>query len=350
MLHRDDDPVKHRRGARRENEHHSVVRTDADGPCLVESFTVTPANGDPADAVMPLLRRLHDRRSTDDNVLAAVDEGRAAILADVVADPGYTNATIDRWHLPIKALGANPIGRMHRTNQDGPRLHKVGRGARAGTVLTFGGRPVCRCILHTALADLRHPTFPCTRAVLDAYQAQAALVARFEWEPNGAPRAGGSRSWLAPHRASGPLLHRSVPPPARRRDRPRRRRPPRLADWYRRWNPRNRVEGSFGILKSLAVIYYGRDYHHFVGLARETLVAAFAIVAYNAHMLAQWEARTALAESDDDSDDDPFGGLPSAQPAETAPGATAARAAARCPTPARGPKGLEHLGARPPPG
>jgi hypothetical protein len=318
---------------------------------------------------------MHDRRSNDTAVLDAVADGTAAILADVVADPGYTNATPDRWHLPIKALGANPIGRMHRTNQDGPRLHAVGRGRRAGTVLTVGGRPVCRCILHTPLAELRYPKFPSTTAELAAYQMKVDRLARFEWEPNGAPRPNGSRSWLAPHRAAGPDGRGGgcehcvdatgaavIDPDGTTRTRccteASRLLPKEVTaldagvrhgslDWYRRWNPRNRVEGSFGVLKSLAVINYGRDYHHFVGLARETIVAAFAIVAYNAHMLAQWEARSALSQTDDDAEDDPFGGLPSAQPTETMPGATAARAAARR-KPTRGPKGLEQLGTSPP--
>lgn len=30
-------------------------------------------------------------------------------------------------------------------------------------------------------------------------------------------------------------------------------------EWYAKWNPRNRVEGSYGILKNLAVIGYCRS-------------------------------------------------------------------------------------------
>lgn len=84
-------------------------------------------------------------------------------------------------------------------------------------------------------------------------------------------------------------------------------------DWYRCWNVRNRVEGSYGVMKSLAVLNYGHDYHHFVGLAREMLVAAFAAVAYNFHMLRSWQARSALMAASDH-------GLPSPSPRLTTPG------------------------------
>jgi hypothetical protein len=65
-------------------------------------------------------------------------------------------------------------------------------------------------------------------------------------------------------------------------------------DRFKLWNQRNRVEGSYGVLKNLALINWGRDYHHFVGLARETLVAAFAIMAYNFHMQGTFAAMQLL--------------------------------------------------------
>lgn len=91
----------------------------------------------------------------------------------------------------------------------------------------------------------------------------------------------------------------------------------------------------------LAVVNYGRNFHCFVGLARETLVALFAVIAYNAHMLAQWRARQELTAPEEP---DPFAPLPSDQPTETIPGAGAARAETRR-APAKGPKGLAFLGA-----
>lgn len=111
--------------------------------------------------------------------------------------------------------------------------------------------------------------------------------------------------------------------------------------WAVKWNPRNRVEGSYGILKNIAVIGYCRSYHHFVGLARETLITVFALIAYNFHMLNQYKARQRISvdpDPDRDSGFDPFSDFPSAQPVAAAP----------IPVPVaktvRGPKGLEFLG------
>lgn len=349
---------------------HSVVRTDPDSPCLIEGFTITPANGDPADAVMPVLRRLYDRRANDENVLAAVENGQAFILGNIVADPAYTAAGATRWQLPLKAMGANPVGRLHKTNQDGPRYWPIGRGKRKGEIVTIGGRPVCECVTRTPLAELRFPTFPYKKAEFVRYQAQIVQLARFEWKANGAVRDDGSRQYLAPHATAGAdgglggcelcvgsdgtaaigadgrpvprcctVVSRLVPKEVTALDMGVIHGSP---EWYRMWNPRNRVEGSYGILKSLAVINYGRSFHHYVGLARETIVAAFAAIAYNVHMLAQWKVRQDLAASTVDADD-PFASLPSAQPTETIPAATAARAAERA-KPKTGPKGLSFLG------
>lgn len=104
-------------------------------------------------------------------------------------------------------------------------------------------------------------------------------------------------------------------------------------EWCGKWNPRSRVEGSYGIFKNLGVIGYCRSYHHYVGLARATLIAAVALVAYNFHMLNQWKARQALATTRDE-DFEPVAALPSDQPIEIAPDVKA-------PAPVkRGPSGL----------
>lgn len=47
-------------------------------------------------------------------------------------------------------------------------------------------------------------------------------------------------------------------------------------------------------MKNLAVVNWGRDYHLFVGLARESIVAAFAIMAYNFQVTRTWDAMDAL--------------------------------------------------------
>jgi hypothetical protein len=111
-------------------------------------------------------------------------------------------------------------------------------------------------------------------------------------------------------------------------------------DWFALWHPRNRVEGSYGIVKNLAVINYCRSFHMSVGLARETLITMFATVAYIFHMLRSWEAPPALAASKSPDDGfEPFAPeLPSAQPVATAPTVPPA------PKPKRTPRGLPFLG------
>lgn len=366
---------------------HTVVRSDSDSPNLIESFTVTPAAGNPAAAVVPLLSRLHQARLSDPAVLEAVEAGEAALLGDIVADPAYTAASITAWQLPLKALGACPIGRLHRRNQDGVRFAKVGKGKRAGQVATISGRPVCECVAHTPLAELRFPKFPYNRRMLDDYQVEIVKLADFEWEPNGARRADGQRQYLSPHggavttptkvarsrgagvggcelcvEADGSAV---VGEDGRARQRcctARSRLLPEEVtaldmgmihgspDWYERWNPRNRVEGSYGVIKNLAVVNWGRNYHHFVGLARETVATAFAMVAYNDHMLRSWQAKADLADQLEAG-----GPLVPTKMTETRPNSTAVNdrrlvaGSRKAKKPRRGPKGMPDLGRPEPP-
>ena len=344
---------------------HSMVRSD--GPLLVEAFTVTPANADPVLAALPLMRRLYDRRAADEAVLAAATRGEVALLGEVVADPAYSTSA---WMAGLKLMSARPVARLHRTNQDGLHWHKVGKGIRAGQVATIGGRPVCECIVHTHLPDLRFPKFPYTPAQLHAYQAEVVKIGQFEWAPNGAPAADGSRRYLAPHR-KGPdgqsggcdhCTHTNGAPVIGADGRPRARCCQMVSrtlpldvialdqgvvhgspDWYPMWNVRNRVEGSYGVLKNLSVVNYCRASHHFVGLARETLVAAFAVFAYNVHMLRQWQHRHTLDQADTTGPGLPE--LPSADVTATLPPPSKRSVRQR-----RGPKGLEFLGQPSPPG
>jgi len=105
-------------------------------------------------------------------------------------------------------------------------------------------------------------------------------------------------------------------------------------EWFRRWNARDRVEGTFGAFKNLALVNWGHDYHHFVGLVRETLVATFAVIAYNFHVQRTWAARVAL------------GAPPPSRPRTkraSVSDAVLGSSKGNGPKP-RGPKGLEFLG------
>lgn len=351
---------------------HTMVRADAEGPTLIEALVVTPANGAPAQSVMPVLAEIHQRRAADAVVLAAVARGEAQLLGDVVADPAYSASTTS-WQLPLRRLGASPIFRLHRTNQEGLRWHQVGVGARRAQMPFMNGRPMCDCVEHSGLDQLRFPKFPYTVKDYDVYAADVVRLRDYEWQSNGGPRADGRRSFVSPHgrtHSDGRLggcehcVTRAGQPVVAADGRPRQRcctvrsrllnaeqlalwQDERFgeADWYRRWNVRNRVEGSYGVLKNRAVISYGHDYHHFVGLARETLVAAFVAVAHNWKMLRSWQAKQAVAITAGDDDFDPFGPLPSTTPTNVPKGRFEAPAQ-------RGPKGLEWLGtsrAGPPP-
>lgn len=228
---------------------------------------------------------------------------------------------------------------------------------------------MCECALHLEGAKAVFPAFPFTTTERREYEAKIAPLARYEWKPNGDFRADGSRQFIAPHetgpdgepggcvmctRKDGRTVLRDGRPAARCCQKRSRVFPAEAialwqpesygtSAWYDLWNVRNRVEGTYGVMKNLAVLNYGRSYHHFVGLARETLVAAFAIVAYNFHMLRSWKAKQELA----DDEGDPFFGR---QPIETLPPDLAARirgeqvlAEVELPED-RGPKGVDFLG------
>lgn len=342
---------------------HSMVRSGDLEPALIDTFILTPAVAHPAQSLTPAIERLAARRSTN----PALDEGAPA-LGYVAADPGYSAATVGDWQLPLKALGAKPVYRLHRTNQEPPSWVTVGKGARKGSVLFAGGRPMCECAAHTKAIDARFPKWPFTTAELADHQALIAPLKKFEWAPNGAMRPDGSRRFVAPHaegpdgktggcvhcvtkagaavEADGKKLKRCCQTRSRTFDRK------QLAmwqdetvgspEWSALWNKRNIVEGSYGIMKNRAVFDWGRDFHHFVGLARETIVAAFAAVAYNMHMIRSHAALLRLRSTPPRVD--PF--APERLTATVPPKAAVRNGTV---TKARkGPRGLDLLAAPPP--
>jgi len=346
---------------------HSATCTDPTKPSVIEALAVTPAPAHPAKAAMPLLRALHDVRQEDPRTAESVASGAAPPLGLVVADPAYS-ATADEWMHPIRELGGSAVFRLHRTNQAGPRHH---RGQ-----LFVDGRPYCSC-MPTELVELEFPRFPYSRIQMKNYQEQVQPRRQWEMLPNGDYRSNGSRQFKSPHHATdrgamgeeggctfcvdahGHAVVEPVTGLAKNRCCTQRTKVFRkeelglyqkeafgTREWYADWTPRNRVEGSYGILKSLALVNWGRDYHHFTGLVRETLVAALAVMAHNHHVQRTFYARQdLLAEDESPGAEDR---LPSKAPTQTLPGSIAvaekeAVAAAREASP-RGPKGLEFLG------
>ncbi len=346
---------------------HSVVRSGDFEPALIDTFILTPAVAHPAQSLTPIIERLAARRSVDPKRAAGTP-----VLGYVAADPGYSAAKIDDWQLPLKELGAKPVYRLHRTNQEPPALVSVGKGKRKGEVLFVGGRPMCECASHTDAINARFPKWPFTEADLQAHQARIKPLERFEWAPNGAVKKNGSRQFVTPHETgpdgkAGGCAHCTTKigepveidgaPVARccqTRTRTFNRRHLALYqgeavgshEWCSLWNKRNIVEGSYGIMKNRAILDWGRDFHHFVGLARETIVAAFAAVAYNVHMLRSHQALQRLRDQPA-PDDDPFA---AERLTATIPPKAATRNGQIEPT-RKGPKGLECLAAPPePPG
>ena len=284
---------------------HAVTVSASNTAPVIEAIAVTPAPALPAPAAMSLLRSLARRRS---------DEHQGTDLGDVVADPAYSANPAD-WQLEIRSVGGSPVFRLHRQNQAGRQIHQG--------VTFVDGRPYCPCI-PDGLAEIPFPRFPARRSQLLAFQAEVTKRRRFEMPANTAFRPDGSRQFRFPHwdpaRQTGGCWHcihaDGTAVVDEQTGLPKQRCcsqatkvfsaeelglyqevPFGEEGWFERWNARDRVEGSFGTIKNLALMHWGHDYHHFVGLVRETLVATFAVVAYNVHAERNWKAKIALSVS-----------------------------------------------------
>lgn len=368
------------------------------GPCVITHAALTPATAHPAASVLPLLRDLYDARSADPAVAA---EPSARPMGDVSADGAYS-ATLG-FVLGVRAMGGSPVFRLHPTKQEGFRSVDGYR--------FLNGRPVCEC----CPADVFEP-YPAfkgrpTAAQYVKSQRIAATSKAWEWKANGPADAAGSRQFLAPHRGGGPdggrggcehCVSGDGTPVFGADGLPKPRcctKPTKVfnatqliwyqdetfgsREWYSDWNVRNRAEGVFGALKNLALVNWGRDYHHFVGQGHEALVAMFAIAVHNMRMIGSWIAEQLKVVRKGGRPAALPGALPSAVPTQLVPnpGAVpfdreaeadltadieaatdtgARRPAKRRATPpppavkpptrkqSRGPKGLPGLGADPP--
>ena len=301
--------------------YHLAVRLpetkEDDVPCVVERMVITHATANPAATALPMFRRLHDDRDADDAVATTILSGSARVLGDVSADLGFTMMKPADWHLPLRALGANPIFRLHRTNQAGRRaIHR--------NVEFIDGEPTCSC-LPDDLAELHFPAFPSRLKTIERYQQLVQLRRPFQYRPNGRADTAGRRQYLAPHHRSNlpggaggcehctmadgsPVIDPTTGEVKRRcctkatvrftADELALTQEPTYGtpEWFDRWHSHNRVEGFNGILKNLGVTNLRRDWHHYMGIARESLAGAFAVVATNYHLIRHWRARQQLAD------------------------------------------------------
>lgn len=291
---------------------HTVVRVASDQPILIERGRTTTVTAHPAKSVTPILAALARDRATDPRTAARIARGDAKALGDIGADCGYSQAKVEDWYLAIRALGGNPIARLHSQNQSG--VHQ-----RHPDVTFCDGEPVCDCIPQ-AYTEIRHPR---PGAPEEDHQAfQRAIIERdrrYGYRPNGRPRPDGSRQFLAPHhhsdRPGGPggcehcvdAAGHPVPDPTTGLPRPRcctKRsyvftaeqlalyQEPRYGTpaWRDRNVLRNRVEAGNSILKSTDIVRWGKhDSHAYRGLAFESLIAALAIAVVNLEQLENWE-------------------------------------------------------------
>jgi hypothetical protein len=285
---------------------HAVTLSSKEAPPFVEAISVTPAPALPAKAATPLLELL---------VTSRKQELALSPLGDVVADLAYSANPKD-WQLPIRHMGGSPIFRLHRHNQAGRDIHQG--------VTFVDGRPYCSCI-PDELAEIPFPRFPAKKADLIGFAVAVTKRRPFEMPANTSWRDDLSRQFRFPHwkprnkrggcphcttREGGQVVDPTTGMPRQRcceratkvflaeelglyQDVPF-----GELEWFERWNRRDRVEGSFGILKNFEVVNWGHDYHHFVGLPRETLVATFAVVGHNVHIERAWKVKGELKESE----------------------------------------------------
>lgn len=377
---------------------------DEDGPAVIRGFDVHHAAANPADIGYRIVEDLYNERVADPAVMADVEAGRTRLLGDITADPAY-GMMPERWHLKLRHLDANCLYRLHKGNQAGSKWVTVGRGKTREDVLTEDGAPVCRCT-PAALRNRQYPHYPSSRARIDAFAKETLRLDRWRWQsssawrpvmardkktgqmvqattPEGRPLY--EREFRAPHGTlnvdgqRGGCEHCVTASGAPAVDDAGREKvrcctvashifedgllpalqEPYFAtpDWFVKLHAHNRVEGSFGIAKNLAVLNWGRQYHRFVGVARESLVAAFVVMAYNFHLVRTWQYRQRLAEAAGPA---PFdleaaagnGGAAGDTPSTPATVAKAPAGRARTrkapvtgpPKQRRGPKGLPMLG------
>ncbi len=302
---------------------HTITRAGLDEPRLVERLCVTPANAYARPVGEELLARVFEDRKNDPAVQEAVTAGRARFLGKIVADAAYSDSA--PWPTKLRKMGASPVMRLNAKNQQNPEWIEIAPGE---FVVSFMSSVFCRCVEHTGLLEERYPPFPAERADLEKHWEQHRKLDPYEWSPNGRPEPDGRRQLLRPHnvgpdgRAGGceHCTHRDGTPVRGDDGRPRPRccqkasrvftvemipfyQDERFGDqpWYDNdWNPRNVAEGTYGVMKHPAVVGFGNDYHHFVGLAHETIAVAFAVCAYNYFMMRSWRALKALEETRDE--------------------------------------------------
>lgn len=258
-------------------------------PDLAVGLITAPAPTAPAPVGISIARDIARRRTADP---ATAGERP---LVDVLADGGYTGAKAENWTLPIRQLGAEPILRLHGTNQEGHRATLHDRG-----ILLIDGRYYCECLPQ----ELRVAAYP-HRPTHDRnvnirrktdYRKVLARRAAFELACIGTYRTDKGLRFASPHAGRCELCagtdheccttktlsigwadlgayqkHRFG-----------------SEDWEDSYARRNRVEGFFGVLKDTSGTGHNRLVGRFFDFAKTAFVFACKTVATNLRMIRAW--------------------------------------------------------------
>lgn len=251
-------------------------------PLVATSMHLTPAPAAQARAGLEMITA-YAKHSKDDGI--------AKPLGRILADGGYSGAKNNNWQLPIKAMGGEPIFRLHAQNQEGLRRTENG-------VSWIDGRPYCPCI-PAILHNLKYPRFLQQKTQRAEYRLELAKRQEFAFTAHGKFNADGSRRFKAPHKggcahcADRTIDQRCCQQATHKFD---------AADlaryqpnvfgttgWGEDYTPRARVEGYNGVLKDIG--NYVRGAARFTNYGKNWWATLFRMMSTNLHLVETWRAR-----------------------------------------------------------
>ena len=259
-------------------------------PLMAVGNVTTPTTANPAATGRLLVEDIHQ-----------LNDGH---IGDVLADGGYSQARAEHWQLPIRALGGEPIFRLHGTNQEG---HK---GAiRHGQYLKIDGRLYCAC-LPDRLRSATYPHRPTRdRSYNRQRKADYNLIneARRPYELRYRTTTRTGMRFSTPHHGLGCTNcsnsdrqccdKRLISIPWDELGNYQRHQFG-SAQWEASYSRRSRIEGYFGNIKNSMVGGHVRDTAQFFEFAKISFAFIFNAMATNLARLKDWKARHATLDTD----------------------------------------------------
>lgn len=154
-------------------------------PELVRRLTITGAQHDPPQQIVPVIQRMHQT---------------GVAISDLLADPGYSYRTPEHWALPLRRLKISLIVDLH-PNDRGPT------GTHDGATIT-NGNLYCPAT-PTSLLNLTPLAAGADQHQTAAHDQQCSELARYKLAAHTAPDADGYR------RVSCPAVHGKLRCPLR---------------------------------------------------------------------------------------------------------------------------------------